>query len=346
MADPHLPNSSATPRAARPLRWVKFGNLPPNTADNVLYALEAALQRLNLKHAISPRNPTTRYINKVLARLHLVRKIAPLCRTTCFIPFGQAAEYRFCPLTYFHEIIPWVFDSWPNLRERIAAMLRRNRVKIALFTARQSAEYFKEHLGIDAIWLPEACNPDLYRPEKPLRDRPTDVLELGRKYDRYHSQITPRLEQLKKSHLYEKIKGQLIFSGAEALTEGFANAKISICFPSSITHPERSGNCETVTLRYFESMASKCLIVGRCPAELIDIMGYNPVIDADLDNAAEQIETILSNIESYQDMADRNYQAVLEKGVWDVRVKQLLAELEKRGYRAEQAHGTHQKAQG
>ncbi len=332
------PASPSLPRTMRPLRWVKLGQLPPDVADNVLYALQAALEPLNLKHSISPRNTTTRYINKVLARLHLVRKIAPLSRTACFIPFGQAAEYRFCPLTYFHEIIPWVFDSWPNVRERIAGMLRRNRVKIALFTARQSAEYFKEHLGIDAFWLPEACNPHLYRPEKSLRDRPADVLELGRRYERYHNQITPHLERQQRKHVYENIKGKLIFPTAEDLTEGYANARISICFPSSITHPERSGNCETVTLRYFESMASKCLIVGHCPAELIDIMGYNPVIEADLDNAAEQIETILSNIESYQEMADRNYQSVLEKGVWDVRVKQLLAELEKRGYRAEPAH--------
>jgi hypothetical protein len=337
-------NGQTPTKTTRPLRWVKFGNLPPNTADNVLYALEAALQRLNLKHAISPRNPTTRYINKVLARLHLVRKIAPLSRTAYFIPFGQAAQYRFCPLTYFHEIIPWVFDSWPNLRPKIAAMLRRNKVKVALFTARQSAEYFREHLGIDAFWLPEACNPALYRPDKPLQDRSTDVLELGRKYDRFHDQITPRLEALKKTHLYEKIKGQLIFSGAEALTNGFAEAKISICFPSSITHPERSGNCETVTLRYFESMASRCLIVGHAPAELIDIFGYNPVIEADLDNAAAQIENLLANMGSYQEMVDRNYQAVLQNGVWDVRVKQLLAELEKRGYRAEAAHDTHQQA--
>jgi len=52
-------------------------------------------------------------------------------------------------------------------------MLRRNKVKVAFFTARQSAEYFKKHLAMDAIWLPEACNADLYRPENRCTNDPS-----------------------------------------------------------------------------------------------------------------------------------------------------------------------------
>ena len=65
------------------------------------------------------------------------------------------------------------------------------------------------------------------------------------------------------------------------LVAGLANSRVSICFPQSITNPERCGKVETVTLRYFESMASKCLIVGKCPLELRDLFGYNPVIEVD-----------------------------------------------------------------
>jgi hypothetical protein len=329
----------ASPRSMRPLKWVKFGAPRIGVGNNVLYALEASLERLNIARTLAPRTRFTWLLSRVMARLKLIRKVVTIRSTAYFIPLGQAAEHRFSPTTYFSDVIPWFFDSWPNLRDQIEAVLRRNRVKVAFFTARQSAEYFKERLGIDAIWLPEACNPDLYRPEKPLHERAIDVLELGRKFDRFHDGITPRLEEMGRRHLYEKIKGQLIFPTAEALTDGFADAKVSVCFPSSMTHPARSGNCETVTLRYFESMASRCLIVGHCPAELVDIMGYNPVIEADMDNAAGQIEEILTNIGAYQEMADRNYQAVLRRGVWDVRVQEMLALLEKRGFRAQPARG-------
>src|SRR5215212_10345929 len=81
--------------------------------------------------------------------------------------------------------------------------------------------------------------------------------------------------------------------------------------PISMTHPARSGNVETVTLRYFESMAAKCLIVGHCPAELIEVMGYNPVIEADLSSgpaaAAAQIADILADVGRYQPQVDRNF---------------------------------------
>jgi hypothetical protein len=323
--------SFSVPR--RKLRWIRYGKLRPNVANNVIYAMETSLLKLDIPYTISPRNETTHFINRAMAKLKLVRAGVRWSDKAYLVPLGHTAEWRFFPLTYFHEIVPWCFDSWPNLRDRIEQMLVRNRVRVAMFTARQSAEYFKRKLGIDAFWMPEACEAEKYRPEKLLRDRAIDVLELGRKYDRYHDAITPRLEQLGKKHLYEKIKGQLIFSGADGLAQGFADSKISVCFPSSMTHPERSGDCETVTLRYFESMASRCLIVGHGPAELQDIMGYNPVIEADWDNAADQIEQIVQNIDRYQEQVDRNYEIVLKHGVWDVRIAELLAELAKRGYR-------------
>ena len=65
------------------------------------------------------------------------------------------------------------------------------------------------------------------------------------------------------------------------LAAGFGDAKVSVCFPSSTTHPQRSGSVETATHRYFESFASRCIVVGRAPAELVDLFGYNPVVEAD-----------------------------------------------------------------
>jgi len=84
---------------------------------------------------------------------------------------------------------------------------------------------------------------------------------------------------------------------------------------------------------YFESMAAKCLIVGQCPAELRDVLGYDPVIAADPSDPAGQIRHILAHVDDYQSVVDRNHAAVLERGTWDVRTRQLLAELEARGYR-------------
>ena len=324
---------SPAPRASLPLRYVKIGHVPHSVVNNVVYAMEASLDRLNVPHTLAPRNVPLDNLARVLARLKLVRPVARVARTAYLVPAGQAAESRFFPVSYFHRVIPWIFDAWPNLWERIERVLRRHRVRLAFFSARQSADHFREKLGIDSVWMPEACHAEFFDPSKPLRDRPTDVLELGRRYDAYHDAIAPRLADRRKVHLYERVKGQIIFPTEPELRAGFVNAKVSVCFPSSITHPARSGHVETVTLRYFESMAARCLIVGHCPAELRDVMGYDPVVAADPTDPAGQIERILDHIDDYQDRVDRNHAAVLERGAWDVRLRQLLDELAARGYR-------------
>jgi hypothetical protein len=315
------------------LRYVKTGNVPRHVSNNGIYGMEVSLDRHNVGHTLSPRGPRHEFVSRALAKLKLVRPVARRSHTAYLVPSGQASEARFFPVTYFHPIIPWIFDAWPNLWDRIEQILRRHRVRLAFFSSRQAADHFRRKLGIDAVWLPEACNPALFDPSKPLRDRPTDVLELGRKHDAYHEAVTPPLAELGKTHLYEKVKGQIIFPTEDDMRAGFDNAKVSVCFPSSITHPARSGHVETVTLRYFESMAAKCLIVGHCPAELRDVMGFDPVVAADTGDPAGQLRHILDHVDDYQSVVDRNYAALLERGVWDVRVRELLKELEARGYR-------------
>lgn len=336
-APPPTPTGSS-PTAAPPatsfaLHYVKVGNVPRHPQHNVIYALEASLARQRIGYTLAPRNPALDFAGRALAKLKLVRPVARVSRTAYLIPVGQGAEGRFFPVTYLHPVIPWIFDAWPNLWDRIERVCRRQRVRLAFFSARQSADHFREKLGIDAVWMPEACHADFFDPSLPLRDRPTDVLELGRKHDAYHDAITPLLADIRKTHLYERVKGQVIFPTDADMRTGFNNAKISVCFPSSITHPARSGHVETVTLRYFESMAAKCLILGHCPAELRDIMGFDPVIAADMADPAGQIRHILEHIDDYQGVVDHSHAAVLERGTWDVRTRQLLTELDARGYR-------------
>ena len=81
---------------------------------------------------------------------------------------------------------------------------------------------------------------------------------------------------------------------------------------------------ETVTHRYFESMASKCLIVGHAPKELTDLFGYNPVIEVQWGSEFGQIEQLLNNLGSFEDLVERNYLRLLEVGTWTSRVAKIL----------------------
>jgi hypothetical protein len=99
-----------------------------------------------------------------------------------------------------------------------------------------------------------------------------------------------------------------------------------------MTHPQRSGDVETVTHRYFESMAAGCIIIGHAPRELVDLFGYNPVIEADVSDPAAQLEAILREPGAHAGLVERNRKRMMEVGTWDVRIRTILELLAARGY--------------
>jgi hypothetical protein len=71
-------------------------------------------------------------------------------------------------------------------------------------------------------------------------------------------------------------------------------------------------------------MASKCLIVGHAPQELIDLFGYNPLIEVQEGQEFEQLEWLLHNLTSFSGLVERNYARLLEVGTWKSRVETIL----------------------
>ena len=94
----------------------------------------------------------------------------------------------------------------------------------------------------------------------------------------------------------------------EQLYQLMADTKVMVCFPQCDTNPLRGEHIETLTQRYWEAMLSRCLMVGRAPQELIRLIGYNPVIEVDWDNAREQLSYILDHIDNYQELVDKNFE--------------------------------------
>lgn len=185
---------------------------------------------------------------------------------------------------------------------------------------------------MQTYWLPEAADPEQYDNTRKLTERTIDVLELGRRYDRYHEKIVQPLRERGKTHLFEKQRGQIIFPTRQELIAGLGNTRVSLCFPGSLTHPARCAQVETVTHRYFEAIASKCLLLGHCPDELEEVFGFNPVIEADLTDPAGQLEEILHSPEKYEELINRNYQRLLEVGTWAARTLTLTSILHEQGY--------------
>jgi hypothetical protein len=282
-----------------------------------LFDLNQAIEEVGGDPIFNAQSKMETFISKVVSRLRLARNLRRSPKGPVFVALMGYSEYRVVPFAYWTELIPYCFDCWEPEYETWKAFFLRHRIRLAFFSARQSAQYFANALpAMRSLWLPEATNPAKYHAERKLSKRDIDVLELGRKHDRFHAAIVDAMIARKRLHLFERVKGEIIFADKTSFTDGLGRSKISVCFPCSQTHIQRSGSVETVTHRYFESIASKCVVLGHCPIELSDLFGYNPVIEVEAGKEVEQIESILCAPDTFQDLVDRNYERLLEVGTW------------------------------
>jgi hypothetical protein len=288
-------------------------------------ALERQLSELGVEGVDNQPSFLGRLLARGVAKAGLVRNRRNVADAIYFAALMGPAEYRLFPISYYANVTVYCYDCWPSNYARWEALLRRNRIRLAFFSARQSAAYFAQRIPeMISLWMPEATDPHDYDGAQPLQSRNIDVLEMGRRYDLYHQAITEALREKGRTHLYEPVKGQIIFPTRDALISGLASSKVSICFPGSLTSPARCGHVETLTHRYLESFASKCIVLGRCPEELKDLFGYNPVIEADLNNAIEQLDYLLSHLSEFEELTEKNYRRLLEVGTWEVRARAII----------------------
>ena len=238
-----------------------------------------------------------------------------------------------------YEVVPMFWDCWPCYFEKTCEWLRRHQVKTAIFSSRQTAEKIQERFSgknkgwqrINVIWCPEAVDDSVYQKGKLLKDRNIDLLEFGRSNDKVFkaNQLKAIYDTKNRSldHVCTKQNGKFIYNNKQ-LYEAMGNAKVTIALPRSITQPEIAGDIETLTQRYWECMFSRIVMVGHAPQELVDFIGYNPIIELRDDISAEAlIRDVLKHVEDYQALVDKNRETAERIGSWDMRMKWLMEEL-------------------
>lgn len=241
-----------------------------------------------------------------------------------YIVIGFQKE-KFFPYFHFKSNLKvlWMYDAWEPMFPEITTAVKQYQINVLLTASKQSADYFNtlNLPNFKAYWVPEAIDVNQYKFVE-YADRTTDVLQLGRKWNEYHDKIKT-IEDDGSVYLYEKKAGEIIFKTRESFLAGMANSKISICVPSDITHPDRTGNISTMTNRYLQSMASKCLILGKLPYDMQLLFDYNPIIEIDMENPVGQLHSILNNFEQYIPLIEKNYKTVKEKHSWNNRISEI-----------------------
>ena len=238
-----------------------------------------------------------------------------------------------------YEVVTMFWDCWPRYFEMTCEWLRKHQVKTAIFSSRMTAERMQERFPeMRVIWCPEAVDGSVYQKGKVLKDRKIDLLEFGRSNEKvlpagtfekaFDSSLgDTESKGLVLNHVCTKQNGKFIYTN-EQLYQAMGDAKVTIALPRSMTQPEMAGDIETLTQRYWECMFSRMVMVGHAPKELVDFIGYNPVIELREDISAEAlIREVLEHIEDYQALVDKNRETAERLGSWDVRMKWLMEEL-------------------
>ncbi len=221
----------------------------------------------------------------------------------------------------------YMFDPWPDANKLNENAIRSYKINIAFMSAKQPIDYFNslEIKGFKAYWIPEGVDSNKYIYYN-YDDKNIDIIQYGRQWDWLHNKIEPLIEEEKIKYEFPtkdnnhnlKLKSRALF------VETLAKSKIAICVPRQITHPHHVGNLATLTTRYFECMSSKCLIWGTAPQELIELFGYNPVIEIDLNKPEEQLLDLINNYKSYIPLIEKNYQNVIQNHQWKNRIDDML----------------------
>lgn len=253
---------------------------------------------------------------------------------------GTIADNAF-PYYFNYEIIPMLWDVWPSTWFQMQHDFQRFGVKTVIVTARSVANMINEEMAeIKALWVPEGIDISHCHRGDVLANRPYEVLEMGRQMKRYHSLLSDMYHDGSLQKWTTSIitkdgtlsPGKLVFPDSESLYREMPKYKIMICFPQCDTNPFRGGNVETLTQRYWEAMLSGCLMIGRAPQELIELIGYNPVIDVDWELPKQQLQGIIENVEQYQELADRNYYTATKFAPWCNRMEIIKEFLQQKGY--------------
>lgn len=272
-----------------------------------------------------PGRPSTA---SALSRLVPQRPL-PWATTAAVTPLSWASDRDLYPYAFAYRIIPWIYDCWPAQWSRWESLLRRLRVPMAFFSSQSAAYEFTRRMpGLRCEWVPEAVDPHRYDPTCRLSARRIDVLELGRLSLPLHRRLRPTLAERGFRHEFQVPGAPRLYAGQEALRAALAQTRLLVCLPKSITHPEAAGGLETVTHRYFEGIASGCVLVGHCPAELRELWGFDPVVPIDPNEPELGVLEALEQLDRLQRLVERNLQRMHEVGTWNHRAAAMISAIE------------------
>lgn len=238
------------------------------------------------------------------------------------INFDCWPDYLWC------ETIPFIWDCWPSMYDRIEKWFYKHNIRTAIFTSSITAEEIRQRCpDVNILHVTEGIDTSVYHAGGSLVRRSIDFLEYGSKQRNLFEKPLEGINHVNSTSIITQMMTW------DDLLNTMSDAKVTLALPRCDIDQEVTGGVETLTQRFWEGMLSRSVLVGRAPKELTDLIGYNPVITLDRQNAEEQIKDIIAHIDDYQVLVDKNREVALTMAPWNIRIKKIMNWLTGLGYK-------------
>ncbi|MEM0913990.1 MAG: glycosyltransferase [Planctomycetota bacterium] len=266
-------------------------------------------------------------LSKAIKRLGMLQRLGPMRSAwrrgrydVVFVPEDQLGFFP--PLGLRRELVPWCMDSWPKFDAGLHGFFEKFGVRRACFTQRAAVERCRAAMPeIAASWMPESTPPEIYDASLPLADRPTRIISYGRQLDGMNEALAALGDE--SSGVLDAATCRRRFADLDSLRAAIGRARTTLAYPRSLTHTDFSGGSETMTLRYLEAVASRTVLMGATTQEMVDLFGFDPVIEATPGTVGDLVREVVEHPERYQDHVDRCHARFLEVGTTVVRARQF-----------------------
>lgn len=238
------------------------------------------------------------------------------------INFDCWPDYLWC------ETIPFIWDCWPSMYDRIEKWFYKHNIRTAIFTSSITAEEIRQRCpDVNILHVTEGIDTSVYHAGGSLVKRSIDFLEYGSKQRNLFEKPLEGINHVNSTSIITQMMTW------DDLLNTMSDAKVTLALPRCDIDQEVTGGVETLTQRFWEGMLSRSVLVGRAPKELTDLIGYNPVITLDRQNAEDQIKDIITHIDDYQALVDKNREVALTMAPWNIRIKKIMNWLTELGYK-------------
>ena len=212
--------------------------------------------------------------------------------------------------------------------DRIEKWFYKHNIRTAIFTSSITAEEIRQRCpDVNILHVTEGIDTSVYHAGGSLVKRSIDFLEYGSKQRNLFEKPLEGINHVNSTSIITQMMTW------DDLLNTMSDAKVTLALPRCDIDQEVTGGVETLTQRFWEGMLSRSVLVGRAPKELTDLIGYNPVITLDRQNAEEQIKDIIAHIDDFQSLVDKNREVALTMAPWNIRIKKIMNWLTELGYK-------------